>query len=455
MRTSPSPQLLGLAVRVRMVHCAALVGLLVLTLGETSIRAVRGQEVQTVPQHGTKVGATDGDEISPTPLWGDVNFNQDTLNASIQNVNGTRGRLRPMCKRPPEIKDTFKYINTIVSCMVFVIGIIGNSTLLRIIYKNKYMRNGPNILIASLALGDLLHIVIDIPITVYKLHAEDWPFGVEVCKLLPFMQKASVGITVLSLCALSIDRYRAVASWSRIQGIRVPMWTVIEIILIWVVSIILAVPESIAFDLVNMNYRGEAYSVCMLHPTQKTKFMQFYKVAKDWWLFAFYFCMPLACTALFYSLMTCEMLRKKSGMQIALNDHLKQRREVAKTVFCLVLVFALCWLPLHLSRILMKVFYNENDPNRCELLSFLLVMNYIGINMASLNSCINPIALYFVSKRFKNCFQSCLCCWFQRKTMMHVLPLDEKQSCIKWKSNGIDHGLDHSNSRSSNKYSSS
>lgn len=56
-----------------------------------------------------------------------------------------------------------------VSCLVFVLGIIGNSTLLRIIYKNKCMRNGPNILIASLALGDLLHIVIDIPISVYKV----------------------------------------------------------------------------------------------------------------------------------------------------------------------------------------------------------------------------------------------------------------------------------------------
>ena len=37
--------------------------------------------------------------------------------------------------------------------------------------------------------------------------------------------------------------------------------------------------------------------------------------------------------------------------------------------------------------------------------SFLLVLDYIGINMASLNSCINPIALYLVSKRFKNCFK--------------------------------------------------
>lgn len=54
---------------------------------------------------------------------------------------------------------------------------------------------------------------------------------------------------------------------------------------------------------------------------------QFYKTAKDWWLFSFYFCLPLAITAFFYTLMTCEMLRKKSGMQIALNDHLKQVRE--------------------------------------------------------------------------------------------------------------------------------
>uniref|UniRef100_G1KSC1 Endothelin receptor type B n=1 Tax=Anolis carolinensis TaxID=28377 RepID=G1KSC1_ANOCA len=311
----------------------------------------------------------------------------------------------PMCTSRTTVGKTFKYINTVVACLVFVLGIIGNSTLLRIIYKNKCMRNGPNILIASLALGDLLLIVIDIPINLYKLHAEKWPFGVEICKLVPFIQKTSVGITVLSLCALSIDRYRAVASWSRIKGIGVPKWTAVEIVLIWVVSLVLAIPEAIGFDMIPMDYKGEKLRVCLLNPRQETYFMQVYKEAKDWWLFSFYFCLPLAITALFYTLMTCEMLRKKSGMQIALNDHLKQRREVAKTVFCLVLVFALCWLPLHLGRILKFALYDERDPNRCELFSFLLVLNYIGINMASLNSCINPIALYLVSKRFKNCFK--------------------------------------------------
>ncbi|XP_020484569.2 endothelin receptor type Aa [Labrus bergylta] len=321
----------------------------------------------------------------------------------------------PMCHEKTSIKHYFKYINTIISILVFVVGLVGNATLLRIIYQHKCMRNGPNALIASLAIGDLIYIVTDIPITVFKLLAghfpfDDSPFGMYLCKLVPFLQKASVGITVLNLCALSVDRYRAVASWSRVQGVGIPLLTVIEILSIWVISLFLAVPEAIGFDIVSFPYRNQTIVTCMLQP--KTKFMKFYANAKDWWLFGFYFCVPLACTVIFYTLMTFEMLSHRNGsLRIALSEHLKQRREVAKAVFCLVLIFALCWFPLHLSRIIRRTVYTENDKSRCKLLNLLLVMDYVGINLATINSCINPIILYIVSKKFKNCFKSCLCCW--------------------------------------------
>lgn len=76
----------------------------------------------------------------------------------------------PMCLESTSISTYFKYINTIISVLVFVVGLVGNATLLRIIYQHKCMRNGPNALIASLALGDLIYIIIDIPINVYKVH---------------------------------------------------------------------------------------------------------------------------------------------------------------------------------------------------------------------------------------------------------------------------------------------
>ncbi|KAG1927388.1 endothelin receptor type B [Pimephales promelas] len=280
---------------------------------------------------------------------------------------------------------------------------LGNVTLLRIITEHKSMRTGPNILISSLALGDLLHIVITIPINVYKLLAEDWPFGVLICKLLPFIQKASVGITVLSLCALSIDRYRIVSSRTRTKAPGFPRWIAVQVCLIWTISTLLAVPEAVAFDLMEMDYRGQRLRICLLHPLQSSSFMQFYKVSKDWWLLGFYFLVPLACTSVFYSLMTRRIFSRS-----VLDTHMKQRREAARTVFCLVLVFAVCWFPLHLSRILKMTIYDEHDPDRCSLLSAFLVLDYIGLNMASVNSCINPAALYAASKRFRNHFQASL-----------------------------------------------
>lgn len=97
------------------------------------------------------------------------NMNNSSVLVLPPQPSRPRGSFPPMCIKPTEIKHAFKYVNTIVSCLIFVVGIIGNSTLLRIIYKNKCMRNGPNVLIGSLALGDLLYIIIAIPINVYKV----------------------------------------------------------------------------------------------------------------------------------------------------------------------------------------------------------------------------------------------------------------------------------------------
>lgn len=84
-----------------------------------------------------------------------------------------QSRAPPICLQTPSIHMAFKYINTVLSCLIFAVGVIGNITLLRIIHQNKSMRNGPNALIASLALGDLIYITITLPINVYKVSGYD------------------------------------------------------------------------------------------------------------------------------------------------------------------------------------------------------------------------------------------------------------------------------------------
>lgn len=61
------------------------------------------------------------------------------------------------------------------------------------------------------------------------------------------------------------------ASWSRVQGTGVPTVTAVEIVAIWLLSMVLAVPEAICFNMVTFDYNNITIKTCMLQP--KTPFM--------------------------------------------------------------------------------------------------------------------------------------------------------------------------------------
>lgn len=130
---------------------------LLLCLGNIFIRGEAGN------QHSEPLAAV---EPSATASPGFLMLEKQKSNGSI---HPPKPQQPPMCFESAGIRGAFKYVNTAVSLLVFAVGIVGNSALLKIIYVNKCMRSGPNILIASLALGDLIHVVIDIPINAYRV----------------------------------------------------------------------------------------------------------------------------------------------------------------------------------------------------------------------------------------------------------------------------------------------
>lgn len=117
--------------------------------------------------HATLKSTSFYSTVSPNPNRGAHGAEAPAV-GSI-NATGSKQPVPPMCGQMTYISKYFKYINTIISITVFFVGLVGNSTLLSIIYQHKCMRNGPNALIASLALGDLMYIFICIPIHVYKV----------------------------------------------------------------------------------------------------------------------------------------------------------------------------------------------------------------------------------------------------------------------------------------------
>lgn len=90
--------------------------------------------------------------------------------------------------------------------IIIVVGLVGNVTLMKTCLSVKSMRTVPNLFLSSLALGDLLLLVTCAPVDASRYLVDEWLFGRVGCKLIPFIQLTSVGVSVFTLTALSADR---------------------------------------------------------------------------------------------------------------------------------------------------------------------------------------------------------------------------------------------------------
>lgn len=110
----------------------------------------------------------------------------------------------------PNEEDTvhflIRYVIPSVYILIITIGLLGNTTLVKIFITTSAMRSVPNIFISSLAVGDILLLVTCVPMDAIRYFHEEWVFGTVACKMIPVIQLTSVGVSVFTLTALSADR---------------------------------------------------------------------------------------------------------------------------------------------------------------------------------------------------------------------------------------------------------
>lgn len=124
----------------------------------------------------------------------------DFLNDTYNETDIDEEKYIPYSERPET------YIVPVVFLIIFLVGVLGNGTLVLIFVRQKTMRNVPNTYILSLALGDLLVILTCVPFTSTVYTFDSWPYGLFVCKLSETAKDVSIGVSVFTLTALSADR---------------------------------------------------------------------------------------------------------------------------------------------------------------------------------------------------------------------------------------------------------
>ncbi|KAK3741395.1 hypothetical protein QZH41_006208 [Actinostola sp. cb2023] len=105
-------------------------------------------------------------------------------------------------------------IKTLAYCLLFFISIVGNSFILRTIYKDSRLKTTTNFLMVNMAVvSDLLSTICLVPqrVVIINYHQNRWFVGLALCKLVPLLGDASFQVSVYSCVFIAIDRYYAVA----------------------------------------------------------------------------------------------------------------------------------------------------------------------------------------------------------------------------------------------------
>ncbi|KAM5283924.1 neuromedin-B receptor [Hipposideros larvatus] len=289
---------------------------------------------------------------------------------------------------------------------IITVGLLGNIMLVKIFITNSAMRSVPNIFISNLAAGDMLLLLTCVPLDASRYFFDEWMFGKVGCKLIPVIQLTSVGVSVFTLTALSADRYRAIVNPMDIQKSGAVQRTCVKALSIWVVSVLLAVPEAVFSEVVRIDSLDNgSFTACIPYPQTDELHPKIHSVL----IFLVYFLIPLAIISVYYYHIAKTLIKSVHNLPGEYNEHTKKQMETRKRLAKIVLVFVgcfvFCWFPNHILYMYRSFNYKEIDPSLGHMIATL-----VARVLSFCNSCVNPFALYLLSESFRRHFNSQLCC---------------------------------------------
>lgn len=171
---------------------------------------------------------------------------------------------------------------------------------------------------------------------------------------------------------------------------------------IWIFSIICAIPAALGSHLKAIEDRqgNIIFEVCYpFPPSWGEDYARIMVMLK----FLILYVIPLTIIAIFYMNMANHLIvstKNVPGEMQGTQRQIKARKKVAFTVLIFVLVFAVCFLPNHVF--LLFFYYHPEAEEHYN--AFWHYLRIIGFCLCYLNSCANPVALYWVSGAFRKHF---------------------------------------------------
>ncbi|XP_051931191.1 adenosine receptor A1 [Hippocampus zosterae] len=276
-----------------------------------------------------------------------------------------------------------------VEVAIALASVVGNVLVVLVVCMNRDLRNTTFCFIVSLAAADIAVGILVIPLAVTISLGISTRFY--TCLFLSCLLVIITQISILSLLAIAIDRYLRVKIPIRYSTIVTQRRASMAVCLCWLVSLLAGLVPMVGWNNRHAlgNLSGSDYMVCEFTAVMRMDYMVYFN-------FFGWVVVPLAVMMVLYAEIFRVIRQRLNRRAEATSDgerYYRKELKLAKSLALVVLLFAACWLPLHIVNCLDFFHPGLATPKMAV---------YTGIFMSHINSALNPLVYAFRIKRFRD-----------------------------------------------------
>ncbi|KAF4532827.1 hypothetical protein B566_EDAN002678 [Ephemera danica] len=274
-----------------------------------------------------------------------------------------------------------------VSAVLFtIIGVAGNLvTVLALLRCSKLRQHATTAFVVSLCVSDLMFCSINLPLIAARYIYEEWIFGDTMCMLFPFFLYGNVAVSLLSMVAITINRYILIACHSLYDRLYTKRYIFLMILFAWLFSFSMMIPPLV----------GAWGQLGLDPPTFSCTILRKDGASPKKFFFIFGFLLPCLVIIVSYS---CIYWKAGNGCVTSPQQQLQRREDIRLTrmmltIFCCFLV---CFCPL----MVVNVAHDSIQQPIIHVLASIL---------AWASSVINPIIYAFSNRQYRQAYRTLIC----------------------------------------------
>ncbi|CAL8104804.1 unnamed protein product [Orchesella dallaii] len=164
----------------------------------------------------------------------------------------------------PSKRNPAFYPIVITHAITFVLGIIGNVVAVSVMIGDRKGRNATNLFLVSLAVADLLLLLLCIPLEVLQYFLQFEDNGV-ICKVARYTELLSASASVLNLCAVSFERFIVIVFPMRSRSVCTLSNCRKALCFVWTFAIGLSLPVLLTKEGYSVTYTNNITSVSVFY----------------------------------------------------------------------------------------------------------------------------------------------------------------------------------------------